>query len=396
METGVASYTRSAVPKNALARPRMVAQCSAVHPKTRRSQLGINWSSFGGDSLRVKAIRSSSPRISKAMGRSALVTKCEIGDSLEEFLTKATSDKNLIRLMMCMGEALRTISFKVRTASCGGTACVNSFGDEQLAVDLLANKLLFEALQYSHVCKYACSEEVPELQDMGGPVEGGFSVAFDPLDGSSIVDTNFTVGTIFGVWPGDKLTGVTGADQVAAAMGIYGPRTTYVLALKDCPGTHEFLLLDEGKWQHVKDTTSIGEGKMFSPGNLRATFDNPDYDKLINYYVKEKYTLRYTGGMVPDVNQIIVKEKGIFTNVTSPTSKAKLRLLFEVAPLGLLIEKAGGYSSDGTKSVLDKVINNLDERTQVAYGSKNEIIRFEETLYGSSRLKAETPVGAAA
>lgn len=75
---------------------------------------------------------------------------------------------------------------------------------------------------------------------------GGFSVAFDPLDGSSIVDTNFTVGTIFGVWPGDKLTGVTGAQQVAAAMGIYGPRTTYVLALKDCPGTHEFLLLDEG------------------------------------------------------------------------------------------------------------------------------------------------------
>lgn len=76
---------------------------------------------------------------------------------------------------------------------------------------------------------------------------GGFSVAFDPLDGSSIVDTNFTVGTIFGVWPGDKLTGVTGGDQVAAAMGIYGPRTTYVIAIKGFPGTHEFLLLDEGK-----------------------------------------------------------------------------------------------------------------------------------------------------
>ncbi|MGG6532962.1 UNVERIFIED_CONTAM: hypothetical protein C3P02_20180, partial [Clostridioides difficile] len=140
----------------------------------------------------------------------------------------------------------------------------------------------------------------------------------------------------------------------------------------------------------------IGEGKLFSPGNLRATFDNPDYDKLINYYVKEKYTLRYTGGMVPDVNQIIVKEKGIFTNVTSPSTKAKLRLLFEVAPLGFLVEKAGGYSSDGRQSVLDKVIESLDERTQVAYGSKEEIIRFEETLYGSSRLKSGVPVGAAA
>lgn len=393
METGIACCARGAILPNvssqqysaALPSPRSVYQSF-----TSKSSKG---SSIFGESLRVAP--RSSMKVSKGKNAS-LVTKCEIGDSLEEFLSKSTSDKGLIRLMMCMGEALRTIAFKVRTASCGGTACVNSFGDEQLAVDMLANNLLFEALQYSHFCKYACSEEVPELQDMGGPVEGGFSVAFDPLDGSSIVDTNFTVGTIFGVWPGDKLTGVTGAQQVAAAMGIFGPRTTYVLALKDIPGTHEFLLLDEGKWQHVKDTTSIGEGKMFSPGNLRATSDNPEYAKLIDYYVREKYTLRYTGGMVPDVNQIIVKEKGVFTNVISPSAKAKLRLLFEVAPLGFLIEKAGGYSSDGKQSVLDKVINNLDERTQVAYGSKNEIIRFEETLYGSSRLKAASPVGAAA
>ncbi|KAK8966153.1 hypothetical protein KSP40_PGU003474 [Platanthera guangdongensis] len=93
--------------------------------------------------------------------------------------------------------------------------------------------------------------------------------------------------------------------------------------------------------------------------------------------------------------QIIVKEKGIFTNVSSASAKSKLRVLFEVAPLGFLIEKAGGHSSDGTQSVLDKVINALDERTQVAYGSKNEINRFEETLYGSSRLKAGQPVGGA-
>ncbi|KAG6395428.1 hypothetical protein SASPL_146073 [Salvia splendens] len=381
MEAAMACCTRVAILPNVSSHQ----QYSASLPSSRsKSSKG---SSIFGESLR--AAPRSSMKAAKANGKSSstLVTKCEIGDSLEEFLSKSTSDKGLIRLMMCMGEALRTISFKVRTASCGGTACVNSFGDEQLAVDMLADKLLFE---------YACSEEVPELQDMGGPVEGGFSVAFDPLDGSSIVDTNFTVGTIFGVWPGDKLTGVTGSQQVAAAMGIYGPRTTYVLALKDCPGTHEFLLLDEGKWQHVKDTTSIGEGKMFSPGNLRATFDNSDYAKLVDYYVREKYTLRYTGGMVPDVNQIIVKEKGIFTNVTSPTAKAKLRLLFEVAPLGFLIEKAGGYSSDGKQSVLDKEVINLDDRTQVAYGSKNEIIRFEETLYGSSRLKSAAPVGATA
>nr|KYP59805.1 hypothetical protein KK1_015246 [Cajanus cajan] len=167
---------------------------------------------------------------------------------------------------------------------------------------------------------------------MGGPVEGRFSVAFDPLDGSNIVDTNFTVGTIFGVWLGDKLTRITGRNQVVAA-------------------------------------------------NLRATSDNPDYAKLIDYYVNEKYTLRYTRGMVPD---IIVKEKRIFTNVASTLTKAKLRLLFEVAPLGSLIEKAGGYNSDSHHFVLDKVINNVDERTRVVYESNNEIIEFEETLNGKS------------
>ncbi|KAL2939769.1 Sedoheptulose-1 7-bisphosphatase chloroplastic [Bienertia sinuspersici] len=387
METSMASCSRSILLFKVSSQHSSALFPPSFNPKSLKS------SSLFGDSLRMTT--KSSSKVNKAKNSNSLVTKCELGDSLEEFLSKATKDKGLIRLMMCMGEALRTIAFKVRTASCGGTQCVNTFGDEQLAVDVLADKLLFEALNYSHFCKYACSEEVPSLQDMGGPTEGGFSVAFDPLDGSSIVDTNFSVGTIFGVWPGDKLTGVTGRDQVAAAMGIYGPRTTYVLALKDYPGTHEFLLLDEGKWLHVKETTEISEGKLFCPGNLRATSDNAEYDKLVQYYVREKYTLRYTGGMVPDVNQMWTNRTTILEQIVTLT-KAKLRLLFEVAPLGLLIEKAGGYSSDGAQSVLDKVINNLDDRTQVAYGSKNEIIRFEKTLYGSSKLEEPVPVGAAA
>jgi sedoheptulose-bisphosphatase len=312
-----------------------------------------------------------------------VAAQAKIGDTLEEFLLEATPDPKLRQLMMSMSEAIRTIAYKVRTASCGGTACVNSFGDEQLAVDLLADKLLFEALKYSGCCKLACSEEVPEPLDLGGE---GFSVAFDPLDGSSIVDTNFSVGTIFGVWPGDKLTGITGRQQAAAGMGIYGPRTVFCIALKDAPGCHEFLLQDDGKWLHVKETETIGEGKMFSPGNLRATFDNSAYEKLIAYYIGEKYTLRYTGGMVPDVFQIIVKEKGVFTNVISPSTKAKLRLLFEVAPLALLVEKAGGASScDGLcVSGLDVEVKQHDQRTQICYGSKGEVRRFEEYMYGNS------------
>lgn len=239
----------SALPKSSSS-GNSVAQGLPALRAVRHAKLAGASSALFGKALSSSAFSGKSENISFA-SRKAAGARAEIGDSLEVFLNKSTSDKGLVRLMVCMGEALRTIAFKIRTASCGATACVNTFGDEQLAVDLLANKLLFEALEFSHVCKYACSEEDPVPIDMGGPVEGGFSVAFDPLDGSSIVDTNFTVGTIFGVWPGDKLTGVTGRDQVAAAMGIYGPRTTYVLALKDCPGTHEFLLMDDGDRKSV-------------------------------------------------------------------------------------------------------------------------------------------------
>lgn len=309
--------------------------------------------------------------------------RAELGDSLEEFLVKATSDTKLRQLMTSMAECARTIAFNVRTASCAAQGCTNSFGDEQLAVDLVADKLLFEALTYSHVCEFACSEENPEPIDCKGQ---GYSVAFDPLDGSSIVDTNFTVGTVFGVWPGGNLKGIKGSDMAASGIAIYGPRTVFCITIKGFPGTHEFLLMAEGKWTHVKETTEIGEGKLFSPGNLRATFDNPEYEKLINFYIEEKYTLRYTGGMVPDVFQIIVKEKGVFTNVISASTKAKLRILFEVAPLALLVEQAGGHSSCDGKciSALDVEIEDYDQRSQVCFGSKEEVRRFEEYLYGKS------------
>lgn len=214
-------------------------------------------------SMAGKSVRSQRSRPARSTRRAAgaVKVKAEIGDSLEAFLVKSTPDPKLRLLMRDMGDCVRQIAFKVRTASCSATSCINEFGDEQLAVDMLADKLLFETLGYSGVCEYACSEEEPNPQPMGGE---GFSVAFDPLDGSSIVDTNFTVGTIFGVWPGSELKGIKGRDQVAAGMGVYGPRTVFCLALADTPGCHEFLLQDDGSWVHVKDTTSIGEGKMFA------------------------------------------------------------------------------------------------------------------------------------
>lgn len=135
-----------------------------------------------------------------------------------------------------------------------------------------------------------------------------------------------------------------------------------------------------GNWIHVSEFTAVAEGKLFAPGNLRAAQDNPGYKKLIDFYNENKYQLRYTGGMVPDVNQILVKGKGVFCNPASPTAKAKLRVLYEVAPIGFLMEKGGAKSSTGSGSVLDIPIDNTEVKSQCCFGSAGEVKRFEEMV----------------
>lgn len=95
--------------------------------------------------------------------------------------------------------------------------------------------------------------------------------------------------------------------------------------------------------------------------------------------------------MVPDVNQIMVKGKGVFVNPASPSAKAKLRLLYEVAPIGYIIEKAGGKSSNGNGSVLDLIVKETEDRTQVAYGSAMEVERFEEMVGTKYAIEEKAP-----
>jgi sedoheptulose-bisphosphatase len=258
-------------------------------------------------------------------------------------------------------------------------ACV---GDEQLAIDILANNVIFQNLKNSGAVATASSEETPTEDPMGGK---GYSVAFDPLDGSSVIDTNFAVGTIWGVWPGDKLTGISGRQLKAAGIAVYGPRTTITIAVDNLPYAHEFLLVDDfsanhGQWLKTNEFKGIDEGKLIAPGNLRATQDNQGYADLFNYWLTNTYQLRYTGGMVPDVNQLLVKGKGVFVNVASKNTKSKLRVLYEAAPMGYLVEKAGGKTSEGEKSVLDVAIAQTEQVSQVAFGSAKEVERFEQMV----------------
>ena len=184
--------------------------------------------------------------------------------------------------------------------------------------------------------------------------------------------------------------------QVTSLVALYGPHTTVLVALDD--GTYEFSYgctpegcqLDDGSWhpwicsRHKIQISS--DAKIFSPANLRAAQEVPGYRKLVEHFLEKRYTLRYSGGLVPDIYQQFTKEQGIFANPTSKGSPAKLRLAFEAAPFGLLVEKASGKTSDGVTggSILDVEINGVDQRTAICIGSSNEVERFNVMLSLSS------------
>merc|ERR1719476_1339538 len=232
--------------------------------------------------------------------------------------------------------------------------------------------------------KEGASEEEPEVRVMHE--DGKFSIVWDPLDGSSIVDNNWAVGTILGVWGSDTgIVGATGRDQLASMVALYGPRTTVFVTLDD--GVYEFTYGAAGVdgWVCSRDEIKISpETKIFSPANMRAAQDLDGYATLIDYWMANRYTLRYTGGLVPDICQQFTKKQGVFANPTSEKSPAKLRLAFEAAPFGFLVEKAGGKTSncvDGA-SVLDTKITGIDQRTPLCIGSAREVDRFNDIVLG--------------
>jgi sedoheptulose-bisphosphatase len=253
---------------------------------------------------------------------------------------------------------------------------------------------MWDACRLSSVVREGASEEDPIVRDVSnGKEDTEFTVCWDPLDGSSIVDNNWAVGTMIGIWPkATGLIGATGRDQVTSLVALYGPRTTVLVALDD--GTYEFTYgctpegcqLEDGTfepWICSRKKIQIGaDCKIFSPANLRATQDLPGYKKLVDHFLENRYTLRYSGGLVPDVYQQFTKEQGIFVNPTSQSSPAKIRLAFEAAPFGLLVEKAGGKTSDGVSggSILDIPIKSVDQRTAICIGSANEVDRFNEMV----------------
>lgn len=294
--------------------------------------------------------------------------------NLEKFL--AETPENLKKTILAFADSARKITAEIGTAETSEAGSQNTFGENQLKLDVLADQIIFGELEACPPVVVAASEEQSSEKVLHA--DGEFSVAFDPLDGSSLVDSNLAVGTIFGIWKGKGFIDKTGRAIVAAGYAIYGPRTTLTLSLGEKPA--EFTLQKDGEWKLSIAKMEIGEGKMFAPGNLRACAENKNYLALLDFWAENGYQLRYSGGMVPDIHQILVKGKGIFSYPGSPSCPPKLRLIYECAPLAFIVEAAGGASTNLETSILDEKVLDLDQRTVIAVGSQKEVDRFRKFL----------------
>lgn len=292
--------------------------------------------------------------------------------------------ENVHKVLHAIFDACEEVATAIRDVDCAvGVEQNNVFGDNQLHIDVLADKHIFDHLKKTGLVNFACSEETPEPHYCGGKE---FIVTFDPLDGSSIIDVNWTVGTIFAIWPNkNDLQGLTGHDIITSGIVIYGPRTSVVYYDLEDGKVNEYKLhykdekMPESTWVKMKTGLQIKPTtKICAPGNFRALSESKAYIEAFDYWRKNKYVLRYIGGMAPDCYAIFIKSGGIFAALTSKSCPPKLRLLYECQPIGFIIEKAGGKTTDGEKSVLDIVINGYQQKTTFACGSSEEIDRINK------------------
>lgn len=293
------------------------------------------------------------------------------------------ADHDLRHLIVDISRAAKYISYAIQTTETGLSGSSNTFGEDQLKLDVLADEIVKEYLCESGIVCCFISEEQEDVVELDA--EGDYTVVFDPLDGSSLVDANFSIGSIFGIYKGGDIMGKTPREQVAALYVLYGPRTLLIYSVGNGKGVHEFILNDVGEFVLLRDHLGIGDdAKNYSPGNLRAITTNEKYKGAVQNWLDEEKTLRYSGCMVADIHHILSKGQGVFTNVGGgPDSKypdGKLRHVFECGPFSFLAEEAGGAASDGSIAILDKPIESVDQRTQIIIGSKNEVEKTSQLV----------------
>jgi fructose-1,6-bisphosphatase I len=207
--------------------------------------------------------------------------------------------------------------------------------------------------------------------------DGEYLVAYDPLDGSSLVDVNLSVGSIYGIYKND----FTASNIVASVYVVFGPRVELVIA--DGESVKMYRLMD-GEFTYIQDIKLEQKGKLQAPGSTQQCW-YPYHKQMIDGFFAEGYRLRYSGGMVPDLHQILLKGGGLFSYPgTSDKPKGKLRQLFEVFPFAFVYNAAGGKAIDGYDDVLKVETTHIHDTTPCFFGSNYEINRVLE-VYGQNK-----------
>ncbi len=246
---------------------------------------------------------------------------------------------------------------------------LNESGDMQLKLDIKCDLIVAEELSRIPSVKAIASEEKEEEEIMNP--EGNLLIAYDPLDGSSLIDVDLTVGTIYGVYKDEW----DPQHMIAAVYVVYGPRTEMVTAYK---GQVRHYIFRHGRFKEQELL------KLAEKGNIQATGGTqqhwPTYHKaMIDEFFQEGYRLRYSGGLVPDLHQILIKGGGLFS-YPSTTDKpdGKLRKLFEVFPYAFIYEMAGGEATDGRTRLMELPCSDPHETTPCYLGSKYEMQRVKD------------------
>lgn len=277
-------------------------------------------------------------------------------------------------------EAIKTASIEIKKVIDKGDTSKseneNSTGDTQLKLDIASDVIIEKIFSNIASIKAIVSEEQESIVPLHD--NGEYLIAYDPLDGSSLVDVNLSVGSIYGIYKNE----FNAKNIIAAVYVVFGPRIEMVVAMDNSVKMYR---LHDGEFKYIKDIKLEEKGILNATGSTQMCWPS-HHRELLNGMFKDGYYLRYSGGMVPDLHQILLKGGGLFSYPgTADKPKGKLRQLFEVFPFALTYEFAGGAATDGFKRVLEVETSHIHDTTPCFFGSKTEINRVKEVYkeYGN-------------
>jgi fructose-1,6-bisphosphatase I/sedoheptulose-1,7-bisphosphatase len=288
----------------------------------------------------------------------------------------------------------REVSYGPLMGVHGAAGLTNVQGENQQKLDVLANDVFLHCLQWGDHARAMLSEELEDLWYPEDRSKGEYLVAFDPLDGSSNIDVNVSVGSIFSILRAPEQARAAtkedffqpGVQQVAAGYAIYGPATMLVISVGR--GTHGFTLdpeIGEFLLTHP-DMTIPADTKEFAINASNSRFWEPPIRRYVEECLagtggprQKDFNMRWIASAVAEVHRILMRG-GVFMyprDTKDPGKAGRLRLLYECNPMGMLIEQAGGRASTGREPVLQIQPDSLHQRMGFVFGSKNEVERIE-------------------